>query len=707
VLAADDGEIVRLKIEWRGYGRALYLRHKDGRTTVYAHLERYEDSTLGLERLVARRQAAAKTRYPGSIDLDRPLPVRRGQVVAFSGESGAGPPHLHFEVRGRADQPLDPFRAGLTPPADRQPPVLDSVTVTAADPLTYIDGVLRERTYRLQRRGAMHESQEPVRVSGPIRATLDAYDPVAGGRVGIRFLEVVVDGRPTYRLDYDAFRFDQYPLSGLIHDHRKSHLGPTRFGYRLARLPGNALAAGPDASGPEGISPSGAFDLPAGPHRLDLTVKDAAGATSRARLCILVGRAGTVPGARAAEAGEAWPASAVARFDPLPGPAANAAAPAGGAGWCAPPAADSVEGEIWSEAGQRFERLDCRASQGLCFASAPLASLGPAPTLRLRRIEAGVPGAWQSFPADKSALDPLQLRMETFADFVDLALSLPSVRAVDAPGGDVCPAPGAASWRPLQGRSLGTGIGYEQAAAMQAGGVQDDSECLLRRGLESLALRTVEPSTACRLTGPGFRIDMPAGARFYPGPLAARTSPAADLPPGLTPVGFAIDVLPEGEALNERAVLSFDLGAPTPDARDLGIFRFDPVTQEWSFEGDALEDGGRAISLPFRRHGRFALLRDTAAPVVAAVRPRPDARQVGRRPEVVAQIDEIGKGLGPDGVSFVLDGTALESEFDPDRRTARPFEAPSLSPGWHHLKVVATDRAGNVSAPVESRFEVR
>src|SRR5262245_25745437 len=100
VLAADDGEVVRLKVEWRGYGRALYLRHKDGRTTVYAHLERYEDATLGLERIVARRKAASGTRYPGSIDLDRPLPVRRGQVVAFSGESGAGPPHLHFEVRG-------------------------------------------------------------------------------------------------------------------------------------------------------------------------------------------------------------------------------------------------------------------------------------------------------------------------------------------------------------------------------------------------------------------------------------------------------------------------------------------------------------------------------------------------------------------------------------------------------------------------------
>ena len=30
VVAVADGEIYRLKVEWRGYGRALYLRHADG-----------------------------------------------------------------------------------------------------------------------------------------------------------------------------------------------------------------------------------------------------------------------------------------------------------------------------------------------------------------------------------------------------------------------------------------------------------------------------------------------------------------------------------------------------------------------------------------------------------------------------------------------------------------------------------------------------
>ena len=49
----------------------------------------------------------------------------------------------------------------------------------------------------------------------------------------------------------------------------------------------------------------------------------------------------------------------------------------------------------------------------------------------------------------------------------------------------------------------------------------------------------------------------------------------------------------------------------------------------------------------------------------------------------------------------------LESEFDPDRGLSKVLEPPRLSPGTHHLRVVATDLAGNASQPVEGDFEVR
>ena len=181
VLAAAAGEVFRLKVEWRGYGRALYLRHPGGLVTVYGHLERYEDRVLGLERLVARRQAAAGTRYPGDLYLDPPLRVARGQVIAYSGESGVGLPHLHFEVRDGGDAPLDPFLAGLPRPVDRRPPVLEALTVTAASASTFVDGNAREAVYPLGPSGVgTLTTADPIRVNGPFLAALTAHDQRRG-----------------------------------------------------------------------------------------------------------------------------------------------------------------------------------------------------------------------------------------------------------------------------------------------------------------------------------------------------------------------------------------------------------------------------------------------------------------------------------------------------------------------------------------------
>ena len=57
-------------------------------------------------------------------------------------------------------------------------------------------------------------------------------------------------------------------------------------------------------------------------------------------------------------------------------------------------------------------------------------------------------------------------------------------------------------------------------------------------------------------------------------------------------------------------------------------------------------------------------------------------------------------------MSFELDGRRLESEFDPDRGLSKVLDPPRLALGKHHLKVVATDLAGNASQPREGDFEV-
>ena len=43
IYAAQDGYISRIKISTHGFGKALYINHQYGFTSVYAHLERFND----------------------------------------------------------------------------------------------------------------------------------------------------------------------------------------------------------------------------------------------------------------------------------------------------------------------------------------------------------------------------------------------------------------------------------------------------------------------------------------------------------------------------------------------------------------------------------------------------------------------------------------------------------------------------------------
>ena len=134
VFAPVDGWIERVRASGAGYGRSIYLHAEDGRLLVFAHLDAYAPPLAAY--------VAAAQESTGQYEQDLwPEPgrfrVKAGQRIAWTGESGSGGPHLHFEVR-RGDMAYHPLRAGLAIP-DTSAPTLASVTLEPLDDASHVE----------------------------------------------------------------------------------------------------------------------------------------------------------------------------------------------------------------------------------------------------------------------------------------------------------------------------------------------------------------------------------------------------------------------------------------------------------------------------------------------------------------------------------------------------------------------------------------
>lgn len=120
IYAAADGYIAKVKIEPWGFGRAIYINHPNGMTTLYAHLN---DFYPALESYIKQQQYLLQS---WAVFLDIPpalFPVNKGSIIAYSGNTGGSQgPHLHFEIRDtKTDKVLNPLLMGF-PIADNIPP---------------------------------------------------------------------------------------------------------------------------------------------------------------------------------------------------------------------------------------------------------------------------------------------------------------------------------------------------------------------------------------------------------------------------------------------------------------------------------------------------------------------------------------------------------------------------------------------------------
>lgn len=211
VYATADGYISRIKISAFGYGKAIYINHPNGYTTVYGHLLK---TFPVIEEYTKKQQYKEKSFEIDVFPKPEELPIIKGEVIALSGNTGgSGGPHLHYEFRDtQTEKIINPFYFGLDKEfLDTRPPVIEGLLVYPMDENTVVNASKQPilANLILQKDGSYLATS--IKASGVIAFGLQTHDLSNNnyGKNGVFSIQTSLNGKSDFNITFDTFSFDE------------------------------------------------------------------------------------------------------------------------------------------------------------------------------------------------------------------------------------------------------------------------------------------------------------------------------------------------------------------------------------------------------------------------------------------------------------------------------------------------------------------
>ena len=217
VYSAAEGEVARIKISIYGYGKCIYIKHPNGFTTVYAHIQKFNPK---IEEIIRNEQLRIKN-Y--EVDFNLPpevLKLTKRQWIAYSGNTGgSGGPHLHFEIRNTAtEEPLNPMLFGFDI-LDNIAPTISGLRIYPLSDSSYVDGYNLPKSYEIllpkgSKNNYLITKKDTITVTGKIGFAINSLDKINNAtlRCGTSSHRLEVDNIIVYedrieKLSFDTWRY--------------------------------------------------------------------------------------------------------------------------------------------------------------------------------------------------------------------------------------------------------------------------------------------------------------------------------------------------------------------------------------------------------------------------------------------------------------------------------------------------------------------
>ncbi len=243
VYAIADGYISRIKIKRGGYGKAIYITHPNGYTSVYGHLQRFRKD---IDDYVKTRQYQKKQ---NEIELFFPpgkFPLKQNEFFAYSGNTGySSGPHVHFEIRHtQSEAPVNPLLFFADKVPDKTSPYIGKIKIYPYDSKAFVNNKNTAPEFSVSKQGNHYilKNKDTIQLSGNIYFGINTYDPFNNWRNknGVYSIKLFINQELIYQHQMDSISYskNRYVNSLLDYD---EYIRLKRKFQRCYIAPGNFL----------------------------------------------------------------------------------------------------------------------------------------------------------------------------------------------------------------------------------------------------------------------------------------------------------------------------------------------------------------------------------------------------------------------------------------------------------------------------------
>lgn len=274
--AIADGFVSRVAVSPEGFGKAIYVEHPNGFTSVFAHCQHFSTE---IDAWVTKEQYRLESFQVNLFPDKDQFNVKQGQVIAYSGNSGGSMgPHLHFEIRKTNGQiPVNPLLFGFKV-KDFIRPKINRFRIYPFDKYSFINESCQILQPELSGWGPGYklESLDTIHLSGRFYFGISTYDQLndSNNKNGVFSISLFIDSALAYTHEMVSFPFRESRYVNSLIDYASYEKDGIRFQKTFIE-PNNKLSVYGEVEG------NGVFSfMDDGLHHLEYVVRDVDNNTS-------------------------------------------------------------------------------------------------------------------------------------------------------------------------------------------------------------------------------------------------------------------------------------------------------------------------------------------------------------------------------------------------------------------------------------------